>query len=277
LVKEDYQMFKKIKQEFLFGGHLQSLGAAAIVYLSCVLLKTKVGFDILLTAYFIFYAIYVFDRFKGIEKDILTNKERSLYLKKNLKLFPFLILFSVLIAFFLLIYFGNFKALLFGFILLTLGLIYSSLFKKITKKIPFFKNIYVSLFFTSLVFFPLVYFALSFNPSLYLLALFVFSKSLAMQFFLDIKDVKGDKKEKLITLPVLLGKEKSLLFLKIFSVLTNVFLFFLPQLFLSLLIFIPFNFYCSWQSKKEKYFSYLLASGEFLLWAIIVLIAKMIV
>ena len=112
-----------IWNEFIYGGLLQSLGALSIVFVSAVLLKIKITWDILLITYLLFYPLYLFNRFKEIKIDYLTNPERTEHLKQYLHLIPLILLFLIIILIIGLIYFSNYWALLFVSILLILGLL----------------------------------------------------------------------------------------------------------------------------------------------------------
>jgi len=116
------------------------------------------------------------------------------------------------------------------------------------------------------------------------LGMFIFFKAFIVQIFLDIKDIESDRKEGLRTFPIIIGKEKTLIILSIsnlivtitvpiiFSLYLNIF----SKLILMLIFTIPFDFYCYSLAKKEKYFGYILQSGEFLLWLFLILIGKII-
>jgi 4-hydroxybenzoate polyprenyltransferase len=239
-----------------------------------------------LLAYLIFYPIYINDRLRGIKIDELTNSERTKHLKSYLRTIPKIIVFSVLLLLALLFYIGNVKFSIFALLLLFFGMLYPFYFKNITKKIIAFKNFYVALFFTAIALAPVIYYSYSLNLqsaiSLTILMLFVFLKTVLMQILLDCKDIEGDKPFGLLTLPVLIGKEKTVFFLKIASALVTILVlitavFFVrafPAQMLILLFVIPFNFYSYNLAQKQNYYGYIIGSGEFLLWFILILIVK---
>jgi 4-hydroxybenzoate polyprenyltransferase len=275
--------------EFIYGGHLPSLGAAAIVLFSGILLNIKITWDCLLISYLIFYLIYLYNRFKEIDIDCLTNPQRTKHLRIYFSIMPkiFYITFFVIIG--SLIYFSNIWGLIFGLFLLLFGWLYTVVFKKITQKVIIFKNLFVSTVFALLVFFPIIYYSYSLTISLLfitlLIVVFVYFKGFMMQVFFDVKDIESDEKEKLLTLPVIFGKEKILNVLKIISILTtipipvifslyyNIF----PLFSLMLILTVPFNFYCFKQAKNHKYSSYIFGSAEFILWPILIIIGKIII
>jgi 4-hydroxybenzoate polyprenyltransferase len=282
------RILKTVWQEFIYGGHLQSLGAASIVFTSAILLGTRITLDGLFVAYLIFYPLYLYNRFKEIKIDYLTNIERTKHLQKYSRFIPFILFSIIFILIVSLIYFSNLRALIFGLLLLSFGLLYTPIFKKLTKIIILFKDLYVAAFFSLLVFFFIVYSSYSLSTILIIgvivFMVFVYLKAFLMQIFLDIKDLEIDKREGLLTFPTIFGKEKTLNILKIISILTtipiplifslsfNVF----PKSILMLLLTIPFNFYCFSLAQKQRYSGYILASGEFILWPILILIGETI-
>lgn len=283
------KILKFIWNEFIYGGHLPSLGAAAIVLFSGILLNIKITWDCLLITYFIFYLIYLYNQFKEIDVDCLTNPQRTkhirIYFPKIPKIF-YVIIFVIIGS---LIYFSNIWALVFGMFLLLFGWLYTVVFKKMTQKIIIFKDLFVSAVFVLLVFFPIIYYSYPLTISLLSIALlimvFIYFKAFMMQVFLDVKDIESDKKENLLTFPVIFGKEKMLNILGIISLLStapipiifslyfNIF----PISTLILLLTIPFNLFCFSQAKNQKYSSYVLESSEFILWPILIIIGETII
>jgi 4-hydroxybenzoate polyprenyltransferase len=102
-----------------------------------------------------------------------------------------------------------------------------------------------------------------------------------MQFVLDLKDIESDRREGLLTLGVIYGKEKILKILKISSFITValvpllIFLFldFTPVI-LILSFLIIFDFYIIYLIKKGNFKAYILESGEFILWPILIAIGS---
>lgn len=267
--------------EFIYGGHLQCLGTAGIVYVSAYFLNLKIGYELLLLAYLIFYPIYINDRFRGVAKDELTNAERSKHFKKYLPLMPKILALSILFLAISLFYFANITFAIFALLLVLFGILYPLYFKNLTRKIVGFKNFYVSSFFTVIALSPVIFYSSSPFLSATLIALMalVFAKTFFMQIILDCKDVEGDREAKLLTIPIMLGKEKSFFILQLLSLLSAS-LILAPAIFFfkifplpaaMLFLTIPFNFYCVSLAKRQQYSSYILASGEFVLWVVLIL------
>ena len=270
--------------EFIYGGHLQSLGAVSIVFVSGILLKIQITWDILLVTYLLFYPLFIYNRFKEINIDYLTNPGRTQYLRNHLKATQIIFYFVIFILVISLIYFSNFLALIFSLFVLVFGILYTLAFKKITKKICCFKDLYIAAVFALLPFFLLVYYSYSLlSINVLLLSLFIFLESFLMPAFLDIKDIESDKKEKLRTLPVMLGKEKTIVFLSIFNLIGTItiiaFIFYsstLPRSILMLLFTVPFDFCCYILVKRQRHFGYVLQGGKFILWPFLILLGKII-
>ena len=68
-----------------------------------------------------------------------------------------------------------------------------------------------------MVFYPLSYYGGSINNLLAMFALFVFLESMINQIAMDIKDISSDKKDAYLTLPIVVGRKRSLEILKTFS------------------------------------------------------------
>lgn len=283
------KILRTIWNEFIYGGHLQCLGVVGITYTSSFLLNLEASWEILILSYLIFYPIYIYDRFRGVKMDEVTNPERSRHFEGYLFFIPKLIIFSIFLIISLLIYIGITSLFIFSFTFLVLGILYPIYFKGLTKKIIAFKNIFVSGFFTVIAILPVIFYShnLDFSSKLTLMALMllIFIKTMLMQILLDCKDVKGDKPLKLLTVPVVIGKDKSLLFLRTFSILGSLLILvpaiiFLPDFSIKmavLLLVIPFNFYTYHLSQKDNYMGYVIGSGEFVLWFALIFTVNLIV
>ncbi len=279
-----FHWVNKIKDEFLLGGHLQSLGVAGIVYASLILLNLDISFLILALSYLIFYPIYLNDRLRDMQSDEETNPKRTAHYRKYIRLMPIIILSSILLSLIILIYIGNLNLILFSSTIIILGFLYPYYFKKITKRIIGFKNIFVSLFFTAMVLLPIFFYQLDYSniilPFLILMIL-VFIKSFLMQVLLDCKDIKSDKSIGLLTIPSLIGKKRSLAILAIANpLITSLILisslFFVPNFnskMIFILLTIPLNLYSYQLAYKNRYSGYILGSGEFFTWLIIFIVA----
>ena len=76
------KILNSIWNEFVYGGHLLSLGAVSIVYTASILLDIRITWDFLLVVYLGTESVYLYNRFKEYKVDFLTNPERTEH-KKN--------------------------------------------------------------------------------------------------------------------------------------------------------------------------------------------------
>ncbi|MCK5122762.1 MAG: UbiA family prenyltransferase [Candidatus Pacebacteria bacterium] len=278
------EILQFVWEEFVYGGHLLSLGAVSIVFTAAVLLEVKITWDFLAIIYLWTRSVYLFYQFDDFKSDILTNFQRTKHIKKYVKYIPLIIFLSNLIIIAIAIYFNKVHALIFGFLLFLFGLCYSLFLKKITKNIIAFKNFCASLMGVSLLLFLIVYYPPSFfNMSLFLLMIFVFLRWFVNTSFLDLKDVENDKKEKLLTLPIVFKKEKMFNTLNLINVLSVAPIFFgfylklFPLFSMTLLFIIPYSFYYLNKIKTEKtnsFLNYVFVDGEFILWSVFILFGK---
>jgi 4-hydroxybenzoate polyprenyltransferase len=273
-----------IWNEFVYGGHLLSLGAASIVFTSALLLNIKVMLDFIIIAYLGTHAPYLYNRYKEFHKDILTNPSRTKHIEKYVNYIPIIIISYVIIIIGLFIYFNKISTLVFGFILLLFAFFYSKFFKKYTKKIVGFKSLYVSLAWSLLVILLALYYSFSLNLALLLILMFVFLRWVINTSLFDVKDIESDKKDGLLTLAIYFGRGKLikiLHFINIISILPIIVGFYLklyPIFSLSLLFVIPYAIYYLNRLGKLKtnpgFLYYVLIDGEFVLWTILVLLDR---
>jgi|YelNatPaOPRAMG01_1025707.scaffolds.fasta_scaffold07453_9 4-hydroxybenzoate polyprenyltransferase len=281
--------FKFLFNEIFYNGHFQTWGSLAIVIFSGQLLNIKITWDLLLIVYLSFYLIYLHDRYRSLEVDFLTNPIRSKHIKSIYKYIPSILIIGLLILISLLYYFSNIYAAIFIILVTIFGFLYPLYFKGLTKKIIAFKNFYVSLVFSLLVILPNIYYQISLTRTtlLILLLLFIFTllRGLMMQFFLDLKDIEGDKKEGLLTLGIVLGKEKVFKIINVINLFTSLSL---PILYIAMpslslhpsILFLVFlaiwNFYFFSLAKNGNFFGFILGSGEFIYWPLFVYIGELI-
>lgn len=277
-------ILKGIWNEFIYGGHFHSIGVVSIVFVSSLVLNTKITWDFLVIVYLGIHSAYLYNRFKEFKTDFMTNPERTGYIEKYVKKIPFIILLSFLIIISILFYFENFLGLFFAIFIFIIGLLYSELFKDLTKKILGFKNFFIPLLFSSLIIFLVIYYSLSWNLALVLIFIFSFLRVFSNTIFFDIKDIESDKKENLLTLPIVFGKTGVFHFLSFINVLSSipiilgVFLKILPQFSIALLLTIPYSFYYIEKSKKPganfNFLSYVFADGEYVFWSFFAFLGK---
>ncbi|MCD1293565.1 prenyltransferase [Methanocella sp. CWC-04] len=281
-------IFTRLSNEFIYGGHLVSLHAPSHVLTIAILLSMGVEFSILLIAYIIPLIVYAYNYYGELEKDILTNPERAAYLDKKIRSFPYVLGFYIVSLFALMLIFANMYLIYFILALIIGGVLFTVFFKDLTKIVPCFKNIYTS--FTWAIagaFFLLINYSLEFRPFFVLLFLFIFMRSILNVFFFDLKDLEGDRQRGLLTIPVMVGKEKTLKFLhalNLFSfspIIIGIFIGEIPALASFLLLTGIYAFYYlkraeTTEERELRQISYMIVDSEFIFWPVLLLIGKIL-
>jgi 4-hydroxybenzoate polyprenyltransferase and related prenyltransferases len=264
-------------KEIVFGGHLFATGSVSVIMACATVFMVPVSLDILFVSYLLFYAIYLYDYSAGASSDKLTNEERARYLQCKNKSKCIVVAVSVLM-FMVLLTFANTITILIGLGILALGLLYGSHFKKLTKKIPAFKNVFVSLVWSFMALFLFVYYSLPITYGALMLALFIFIRMMNIQILFDVRDVEGDIEAGLLTIPALFGEKKypfilrMINFVSIFFVIVCVIQGLLP--FFTLAIMPMFYYAVTYIDKvvesRKNYSSYVFAACEPIMWALLI-------
>lgn len=271
-------MKKFLINEFLYNGHLQSLGSVGIVLFAFYLFNLGGSFALalVLSTYCLFQPIYYYDRYKDYKKDFLTNRERSNHIKKNITVIPYIIIALLVVYIISTLVAGTLEAFLFGIFIMFAGAMYPLKVKNITKFIPLFKNFYVAGVHGILILYPFLFIGHpidAFSGPLVLIFIYVLFEAMVSQIILDTKDTASDKKNKLKTLAVLIGNRKTFV---VSIVLTLVSLFYAIAIrgefnsspvfasiyFVSLII----NAIHVYYAYKHKKIGYLLAASKFSIW-----------
>ena len=276
--------------EFVYGGHLLSLGAVSIVFTSALLLGIKITWDCLLAVYLGMHSAYLYNRYKEFHKDYLTNPERTKHLKKIVNKLPFIITSFLILLILILVFYSEPTVLFFGLFLLaaSLSYSYSKGLKNLTRKIPGFKSVFVSLMWASLPAFLVLYYSASTNIALLLMMSFVFLRLLINTIAFDIKDIDSDKEEGLLTLAIILDKKNItrllifLDFLSIVPIVAGILLNYFPFYSLVLIIFTSSYALFSLSTIRNKKISHNLSynviiDAELFLWSSFVLLGKFLI
>ncbi len=284
-----WKYLSNLQNEIIYGGYLTAIGAPSLVLMVSIIMNVAISWPILVIAYLIPLIVYSFDYYKDLDKDMVTNSERSIYLKKKKKMYPYILGFYIALLSILLIIYTNISLVFFILLMVLGGVLYSTLLKKITKKIPIFKNIYTDLSWAlcGTLFVPL-YYSISINMGYLFIFLFIFLKGLVNVLFFDLKDIKSDEKEKLKTLPVMLGKNRviNLLylinFLSVVPLLLGIYMQNISLFAVGLIIFYFYGFYYLFKAKissnkviRTKITT--LVDFEYILWPLVLLGCKLFI
>lgn len=196
--------------EFLYGGHLQALGAVAILWTVATLFYAPFPWGLPVATYAVSYAVYLYNRLLEIPADAETNPARTAHIAAHKRVHWRVFLLSSLVAAIVTILTASVSGAIFVSAIFALGLLYTHLFKGFTRIVPGFKVWYVALGFTALVFLPFAYAGLKVPfGALAAFAGWVFWNAAIMQTFLDVKDARSDAQAGLRTIPLLLGRERT--------------------------------------------------------------------
>ena len=274
------------KKEITYGGYIPALVGPALVYTTSVLTHTSLTIPLLIVSYLIPLMVYSYDYYRDMDKDKDTNKERASHYSQKSKIYPYIMGGYLSILAILLIVFSNWMMIAFILSLIMLGVVYPLGLKNITQKVPAFKNMYTIFIWAAAGTFSLAFFnSLEINLAYFLIFLFFFLKMLPNTIFFDLKDIISDKKEGLKTIPVILGKEKTLKFMYTLNILSfiplfiGIYLNIIPLFASIMLIFLLYSFYYLHKTSKKsneeiKMNYYILSDFEFILWPIVLVLGQ---
>jgi len=213
-----------IKNEFIHGGHLVSVASPALAISTMILLGLSIRWEFIIITYLGTLCIYNYDYIKGLKMDYLENVNRSKHIQKYQKLRILALIFYGIGFLSMLVYFGNVNSIVFGIALLIIGLAYTDIFKRFTKKIAGFKNLYTSISFSMLILFTPIYYSYPINSLFLIFFIFVILQFIVDTSFCDMKDLNSDKKNKFKTLPIIFGKVNFLRFILVINLISFVIL-----------------------------------------------------
>lgn len=266
--------------EFIYGGHWGSLSSSAIALSVMLLLELSLRFEFLLIVYLGCQCIYSYNHYKEIENDALSSSRRAQFLGRYYNFLKFLTASYGFFFIFLLVFFQSWRVLLFGTMMLIIGLLFTYHAKSLSQKIVGFKSIYASFAWSLLVPFTVLYVDATFTIGVFLISVFVFLRFMIDTSFFDIKDIKSDKKRKLKTYVVYFGQERCLSFLHCLNlisflpILIGAIFQFLPRYSLALFFVLLYDLYYIERGRNRKVdiqsLSYIVVDGEYYYWPLLV-------
>lgn len=281
-------IFNGLRYEFIYGGHLVSLGAPAYVLSVSLLMGIEPLGQLLLISYMMPLIVYNYNYFGEMDSDEFTNPERVHYMRSKTALYPLIIISYIAILAIALCVFANWGLIEFVSILVIGGVLFTVILKDFTKKIPCFKNFYTALIWSfGGTFFPMFYLSLHVGWFFILVFLFMYSRSITNVIFFDLKDVEGDAARGLKTLPALVGKNRTIQFLYVLNVigfiplLAGIYMGVIPVFGLALLPLMAYSFHYLGKAKTAgdmelRAVSYTLADAEFLVWPVLLIMGKIL-
>ncbi len=195
----------KLWNEFVYGGHLRSLGAPALMYVTSVVTKLPADWPILVVGYTATESVHLLDRILGMQQDSATNQERVSLM--NSARMVRLVLASLMASFSLalLITRGNRITVALSLCVLVAGLLYGIVFKRVGGKVTGFKSFFVAAEWMYVVFLLALYDNAAIGVSVIAMAIVAFVVAFVNTSVCDVKDIKSDRIFGIRTLASVLG------------------------------------------------------------------------
>jgi len=274
---------KNIWDEFVYGGHFLALGDAVALYVMALVLQIPVTLNFLVVIYLCVFAANLFNRSDESGHDKLTNPVRVKVMDKYVKYFYPIVISCLAVSIGLILYFANLTALLFAIFIFVISMLYTTVFKKMTKYIVGFKSYVAALFYALMVFLLVIYYSAPINYAVVLIFVFYYLRIFISNAACDVKDIESDKKRGLKTIAISLGEDGAMRFLNILNIISGLLVMYgvyvkiLPSFSLALLLTIPYAsyyFYLNAKTNSKEFFTNAVVDGEFLLWLPFILIGK---
>ncbi|CAG1004822.1 hypothetical protein METP3_03652 [Methanosarcinales archaeon] len=196
-----------------------AISGSCKIFFSEVLFNTY-NINIIILTFLITFSVYGLNKLTDLKEDVINNPDRAKTIKKIEIIFKFTVtlafIFSMVLGFRIDIL--TLPVIIFP---LALGILYSVKFSKNfprLKDITGVKNITIALSWAVVsTFLPVIYSSEK-KSILIILIFYLFSiKSLINSILFDIRDIKGDRENKIRTIPVFLGKDKTIKLLLILN------------------------------------------------------------
>jgi 4-hydroxybenzoate polyprenyltransferase len=276
------------RNEIIHGGYIPALIAPSVVLTTSALTDAAISLPILIMLYIIPLMVYSFDYYKDMDKDLDTNTDRAAYYKAKSKIYPYMLAGYLLILSILVIFFTNWQMIAFISFLILVSLLYPLGLKRLTKVFPAFKNMFTIFIWAIAGTFSLAIINnLEITVAYILIFMFYYLKLLPNTFFFDMKDIKSDAKEKLKTIPVILGKKNAIRLMYLLNIVAFIPLFIgvwlkiFPIYTVLMVVFLFYSIYYirtplkkSDEKINQKFF--ILADIEFFFWPLIIFAGKLL-
>ncbi|MEM5771297.1 MAG: UbiA family prenyltransferase [Candidatus Aenigmatarchaeota archaeon] len=269
---------KKLLKKFLnilgYTSIFVALTGVSLIYTSSLLFKFPISLELLLIVFLSVFSVYNLNKITDVMEDKINYPERVSFIQKH----KTKILISSIISYIFALFIAFFRSILVGiFVFIPLiGVFIYSVSPIRLKRLLGIKNIWVSLLWSvSVTILPIIYFnkfelLLSFTS--FSLFLFIFLKGIGNTITFDIRDIEGDKKCKIETLPMRIGLNKTKILLSVINLLSFIlllittFLGFISPIgyAISLVTFYTFVYIYLIEKTDLKFLTDILADGEFI-------------
>ena len=268
-----------IWNEFIYGGHLISLGPSSIAYIYMRVNNLTVSWQVLIGIYLITYIVHLLDRYIDIQVD--SSTDRLEYYGKMKKVLPWILLSAT--SFLIVLLANNMAMVLFAAFLILAGASYTVFFKKLTRYILGFKSYYTAAVFAmTVVFTAFFYRDFSLSPVLIAMYFFFFFRWFSNTVFCDLKDIEEDRKDSLKTFASHFKMRSLYVFLYVINIISMIIIIVgvstreLPVYTLALIAAPVYSFYYLMLSRKKdanyQKLANVWADGESIVWLVAILI-----
>lgn len=267
-----------IKDALVRGEMLAALSAVALMASISLIFRITITWDFIVIVLLLSVAVYFFDFFDDASDFNFTQESEEKVVKKDKTYFKF-ITFALIITCVIITYlFSSMWSLLYLILLVGLGTLYPLYFKNFTKKIVGFKDFYVAFAWVIFELFFFIYYSYDEKTIILLFLIFMFTRDFMGASYCDLKDVKLDKKNGLLTFASTLGNSKLILVLLIVNVLSLIILFFglrfdiFPQTMIILYLPIVITTLLIYVANKKKSFPSYYIDLEYCVWFLLLIL-----
>jgi len=269
--------------EFVYGGHFLALGDAVTLYVVALILNIPITWDFFVVIYLCVFAANLYNRSDESGHDVLTNPVRVKIMEKYVKHFYPIIISCLAVSIAIILLFANYMVLVFAALVFIISMLYTTIFKKMTKYIVGFKSYVAALFYSLMIILLAIYYNAPINMAVILIFIFYFIRIFISNAACDVKDIESDKKRGLRTVAISLGENGAMTLLNILNIFSGLLIIFgvyvniLPNFSLALLLTIPyasFYFYLDRKMNSKEVFTNAVVDGEFLLWLPFIIIGR---
>lgn len=263
---------------------------ACLIYTVLLLLNVKPDLRLIIAFGMLSYATYAINRVTDFHEDFISHTDRSFFAKRYQNILMMSAIVAYFIVFLLLYPLGN-KALFLAVLYPLVGLLYGaplipfSLSKKYRrlKEILLIKNVIISLVWAVVVVgLCIIYAGFNTNIIVFSVFTFVFTKVFINTIVFDIRDVEGDKRRSITTIPLTLGIMPTIRLLMLLNILLGVYVLvavvlkWLPYIALFVdLITIYTHWYLTKINKADKFFYDIIIEGEDIVMAMLAFIGSL--
>ena len=222
----------KIVDVLSHGAVYLAISSASLMYVIELLLGVEPNIYLISAAGFIAYSIYLSDRIAGFHEDFINHTQRAIFVKRNKKILTIVALLSYTLGLIFISHVG-YIAVFVAFVTIIAGILYgtnfipeyvSSKYKKF-KQIFLVKNLFISSFWTlGLVGVNILPPSNTPLKTISVVVIFLFLKVFMNTILFDARDIYGDKKKGISTLPVKLGFEKTKKIIMVINILLCLFI-----------------------------------------------------